>query len=226
MSRCSAASHAHLFYRRIERELFDCAGQGRIDVFFLSGGRDQCPKAISTWSASAITLIRRRGVFPGSFGSAYLFLRRVCPRSSCSASNIRGARWCRRSTSSARPAAARTTHSRPGSPIALITNRCLFDFDRTRGNVSVSPASIRVTAWKRWIENTGFDFDRAIRVADHSAPSAETLASDARCRRADARRGLSAIRRKGVWRNVSRVILNCSKCREHCAGIACDRLGG
>jgi hypothetical protein len=36
-----------------------------------------------------------------------------CPRSFCSASSIRSARWCRRSISSVRPAAARTTYSVP-----------------------------------------------------------------------------------------------------------------
>ena len=36
-SRCSAA-RKHTFFTDGGRELFDCAGQGRIDVFFLSGG--------------------------------------------------------------------------------------------------------------------------------------------------------------------------------------------
>src|SRR5580704_15320344 len=31
-------SRAHTFFTDGARELFDCAGQGRIDVFFLSGG--------------------------------------------------------------------------------------------------------------------------------------------------------------------------------------------
>ena len=32
-------SRAHTFFTDGARELFDCAGQGRIDVFFLSGGQ-------------------------------------------------------------------------------------------------------------------------------------------------------------------------------------------
>ena len=32
-------SRAHTFFTDGSRELFDCAGQGRVDVFFLSGGQ-------------------------------------------------------------------------------------------------------------------------------------------------------------------------------------------
>src|SRR5215472_13661562 len=32
-------SRTHTFFTDGSRELFDCAGQGRIDVFFLSGGQ-------------------------------------------------------------------------------------------------------------------------------------------------------------------------------------------
>ena len=38
MCRSSAAA-AHTFFTDGARELFDCAGQGRVDVFFLSGGQ-------------------------------------------------------------------------------------------------------------------------------------------------------------------------------------------
>ena len=63
---------------------------------------------------------------------------------------------------------------RPGGPIALITNRCLFSFDRTRKRftlVSVHPGHTVAEV----IENTGFDFDRPEVVPVTEAPSADTL---------------------------------------------------
>ena len=48
------------------RELFDLAGQGRIDVFFLGGAQID--------GEGNINLVRAEGKrFPGSFGSAYMY---------------------------------------------------------------------------------------------------------------------------------------------------------
>ena len=48
------------------RELFDLAGQGRIDTFFLGGAQID--------GTAAINLVRADGKrFPGSFGSAYMY---------------------------------------------------------------------------------------------------------------------------------------------------------
>lgn len=48
------------------RELFDLAGQGRIDTFFLGGAQID--------GGGAINLVRAEGKrFPGSFGSAYMY---------------------------------------------------------------------------------------------------------------------------------------------------------
>jgi glutaconate CoA-transferase subunit B len=63
---------------------------------------------------------------------------------------------------------------RPGGPVALITNRCLFDFDRKAGRfrlASVHPGHTEAEI----AEHTGFAFDRADDVAQTPSPSAETL---------------------------------------------------
>jgi glutaconate CoA-transferase subunit B len=63
---------------------------------------------------------------------------------------------------------------RPGGPIALVTNRCLFRFDRDRRRfriVSVHPGRSVAEV----IEHTGFEFDRPSQVPETSPPSAETL---------------------------------------------------
>src|SRR6202047_5694813 len=52
-------------------ELFDCAGQGRIDVFFLSGGQIDGEVNINLVSIGDYDHPTAR--FPGSFGSGYLY---------------------------------------------------------------------------------------------------------------------------------------------------------
>ena len=62
----------------------------------------------------------------------------------------------------------------PGGPRALITNRCLFAFDRARKRfrlASVHPGH----AVAEIVEHTGFHFDRPADVPVTAAPSAETL---------------------------------------------------
>jgi len=63
---------------------------------------------------------------------------------------------------------------RPGGPVALVTNRCLFDFDRARRRfrlASVHPGHSVAEV----MENTGFDFDRPADVPTTPVPSTETL---------------------------------------------------
>src|ERR1700723_809210 len=64
-------SRAHTFFTDGARELFDCAGQGRIDVFFLSGGQIDGEGNINLVSVGDYAHPKAR--FPGSFGSAYLY---------------------------------------------------------------------------------------------------------------------------------------------------------
>ena len=56
------------------REIFDCAGQGRIDVFFLGGVQidgQANVNLLGTIGNQGYPRIDRR--FPGSFGSAYMY---------------------------------------------------------------------------------------------------------------------------------------------------------
>ncbi len=64
-------SRAHTFFTDGARELFDCAGQGRVDVFFLSGGQIDGEGNINLVSVGDYDKPKAR--FPGSFGSAYLY---------------------------------------------------------------------------------------------------------------------------------------------------------
>jgi glutaconate CoA-transferase subunit B len=64
-------SRKHNFFTDGARELFDCAGQGRIDVFFLSGGEIDGAGNVNLVSIGDHDHPKVR--FPGSFGSAYLY---------------------------------------------------------------------------------------------------------------------------------------------------------
>ena len=63
-------SEDHNFFTDGGRELFDCAGQGRIDVFFLSGGQIDGAGNINLVSIGDYHHPKVR--FPGSFGSSYM----------------------------------------------------------------------------------------------------------------------------------------------------------
>jgi glutaconate CoA-transferase subunit B len=163
-------SRAHTFFTDGARELFDCAGQGRIDVFFLSGGQIDGEGNINLVSVGEYERPKVR--FPGSFGSSYLYY--VVPRVILFRTEHSRRTLVPRVDFISAPGASADNVHRPGGPIALITNRCLFAFDRARRRfslVSVHPGH----GVDEVIEHTGFDFDRPPAVPTTPAPSAETL---------------------------------------------------
>ena len=135
------------------RELFDLAGQGRIDVFFLGGAQID--------GSGAINLVQADGRrFPGSFGSAYLYP--VVPKVVLF-----------REEHSRRTLVPKVDFvSARGEPLALLTGRALFSWQKGRFRLESfhegeSLESIR--------ENTGFDYDVSANAARTPAPSTEEL---------------------------------------------------
>src|ERR1700732_4420083 len=121
-------SRKHSFFTDGGRELFDCAGQGRVDVFFLSGGEIDGEGNINLVSVGDYDKPKAR--FPGSFGSTYLYY--VVPKVILfRTEHSRRTLVPRVCFVSARGGSPENVF-RPGGPVALITNSCLFDFDRTR----------------------------------------------------------------------------------------------
>jgi len=163
-------SRKHMFFTDGGRELFDCAGQGRIDVFFLSGGEIDGEGNINLVSIGDYDDPKVR--FPGSFGSGYLYY--VVPKVILFRVEHSRRTLVPKVSFISAPGGSEPNVHRPGGPIALITNRCLFSFDRTRKRftlVSVHPGHTVAEV----IENTGFDFDRPEVVPVTEAPSADTL---------------------------------------------------
>lgn len=153
------------------RELFDCAGQGRIDVFFLSGGQIDGRGDINLVGIGDYA--RPTARFPGSFGSAYLYY--VVPRVILFRLEHTKRTLVREVDFVSAAGVSEANVYRPGGPAALITDRCLFAFDRERRRfrlASVHPGH----SLDDVVQNTGFEFDLPAHVPMTAPPSAQTLA--------------------------------------------------
>lgn len=164
-------SRRHNFFTDGACELFDCAGQGRIDVFFLSGGEIDGQGNINLVSTGDYAQPKVR--FPGSFGSAYLYY--VVPKVILFRTEHSRRTLVRQVDFISAPGTSPANVFRPGGPVALITNRCLFAFDRARGCFRLQSVHPGHTV-EEVIENTGFEFDRPAAVPETPAPSPATLA--------------------------------------------------
>ena len=161
-------SRKHNFFTDGARELFDCAGQGRIDVFFLSGGEIDGQGNVNLVSIGDHDHPKVR--FPGSFGSAYLYY--VVPKVILFRTEHSRRTLVPKVSFISAPGMSEANVYRPGGPVALVTNRCLFSFADGRFTLaSVHPGHTVEDV----IENTGFDFDRPASVPETPGPSPATL---------------------------------------------------
>jgi glutaconate CoA-transferase, subunit B len=134
------------------RELFDLAGQGRIDVFFLGGAQID--------GEANINLVRvGEHRFPGSFGSAFMYsaVKQVI---------------LFREEHSPRVLVPRVEFiSAAGNPAALLTGKALFSWQRDKRRFRLESVhdgeDIRA--------QTGFDYDSADPLPATLAPSPEEL---------------------------------------------------
>jgi glutaconate CoA-transferase subunit B len=163
-------SARHTFFTDGGRELFDCAGQGRVDVFFLSGGQIDGAANINLVSIGDYS--RPKARFPGSFGSAYLYY--VVPRVILFRTEHSRRTLVETVDFISAPGMSPPGVHRPGGPVALITNRCLFSFDGARKRFVLESVHPGHTV-EEVVENTGFLFDRPGEVPATLAPSAQTL---------------------------------------------------
>ncbi|MEK9672544.1 MAG: CoA-transferase [Rhodospirillaceae bacterium] len=152
------------------QELFDLAGQGRLDGFFLSGGQIDRQANINLVGIGDYPDHKVR--WSGSFGSGYLYF--VVPR-------VILFRWehTRRTLVEkvdfiSAPGTSEPGVYRPGGPIALITNLCLFEFLKDRGRFRLKSVHPGHTL-EEVRDNTGFDFDLPESVPETPVPDAATL---------------------------------------------------
>ncbi|HKU47713.1 MAG TPA: CoA-transferase [Burkholderiales bacterium] len=136
------------------RELFDLAGQGRIDTFFLGGAQID--------GTGAINLVRADGKrFPGSFGSAYLYpvTKNVV---------------LFREEHSRRVLVPKVDFvSARGNPRALLTGKALFSWQAERRRFRLE--SFHDASLEEVRDHTGFDYDVAPGAGETPAPGEEEL---------------------------------------------------
>jgi glutaconate CoA-transferase subunit B len=152
------------------RELFDLAGQGRIDLFFLGGGQIDGAANINLigtgeWPGRAVR-------FPGSFGSAFMYM--MVPRTILFREEHSRRVLVPRVDAVSAPGVSPPGHFRRGTAQALVTGRCVFHFDPASARFALasrhpgqSAADIRAA--------TGFDYDEDD-APETPDPSPEQLA--------------------------------------------------
>ena len=153
------------------RELFDCAGQGRIDRFFLGGVQIDGQANINLVGTGQYPQLERR--FPGSFGSAYLYY--VVPRVILFREEHSPRVLVPQVDFVSAAGVSPPDVYRPGGPYALVTNLCVFLFDRARGRfqlASVHPGH----SVDEVHDQTGFEFDCPAQVPQTPAPEPQRLA--------------------------------------------------
>jgi glutaconate CoA-transferase subunit B len=164
-------SRAHNRWTNGGAELFDLAGRGGIDAFFLSGGQIDGAANINLVGTGAYPQTDVR--WSGCFGSAYLYY--VVPR-------VILFRWehsrrtlVERVDFISAPGRCEPGVHRPGGPVALITNLCRFDFQAGPGRFRLRTIHPGHTL-EEVRDQTGFDFDAAAVVPTTPVPDAERLA--------------------------------------------------
>ena len=148
------------------RELFDLAGQGRIDVFFLGGAQID--------GEANVNLVQAEGRrFPGSFGSAYMYFaarRTILLREEHSRRVL-----VPKVEFISAPGSSPPGVWRRGGPQALLTGKALFAWQPQRRRFrleSVHPDS----SLEEVRECTGFEFDCETLVPATAPPSPAELA--------------------------------------------------
>ncbi len=152
------------------RELFDCAGQGRIDAFFLGGVQIDGHANINLVGLGDYPDTTRR--FSGSFGSAYmyftvpnvfLFAHEHSPRVLVPKVDFISA-----------PGTSPDDVARTGGPKYLVSDLAILEFDRSKKLfrlLSVSPGH----SVEEVVDKTGFDIEIAADITTTGLPEKSQL---------------------------------------------------
>jgi glutaconate CoA-transferase subunit B len=152
-------------------DLFDCAGQGRIDAFFLSGGQIDGEANINLVGVGDYP--RQRARWGGSFGSAYLYF--AVPRVILFREEHSPRVLVPKVDFVSAPGWSPPGVHRPGGPVALVTPLCLFAFDRARRRFVLESLHPGVSL-EEVRAQTGFAFDEPARIPETPPPDPAWLA--------------------------------------------------
>jgi len=153
------------------RELFDSAGQGRIDAFFFSGAQIDGSGNINLNAIGDYAHPKAR--FPGAYGSAFLYF--MVPRIILFRLEHSRRTLVEKVDFITAPGTSPPHVFRRGGPIALVTPLCHFAFDKARARFrleSVHPGH----SVEEVRDQTAFAFDCPDEVPTTPLPSPEVLA--------------------------------------------------
>lgn len=153
------------------RELFDCAGQGRIDAFFLGGVQIDGQANINLVGTGTYPDMERR--FPGSFGSAYMYF--TVPNVILFRPEHSRRVFVEKVDFISAPGISPPNVRRTGGPKALLTELCLMSFDAGKGCFrleSVHPGH----SLEEILDQTGFEFEIPDEIPITPQPSDDQLA--------------------------------------------------
>jgi glutaconate CoA-transferase subunit B len=151
-------------------EVFDLAAQGRIDTFFLSGGQIDGQANVNLVGVGEYPNTKVR--WSGSFGSSYLYF--IVPKVILFRFEHSRRVMVPKVDFVSAPGTSPANVYRTGGPHALVTDLCLFGFDKNKGRfhlVSVHPGH----TVEEVRDNTGFDFDAPEQVPTTALPDEATL---------------------------------------------------
>jgi glutaconate CoA-transferase, subunit B len=147
------------------RELFDLAGQGRIDVFFLGGAQID--------GEANINLVEAEGKrFPGSFGSAFMYFtagKTILFREEHSPRVL-----VKKVDYVSAPGWSPPGVQRRGGPVALLTGKALFRWQAEKRRFLLESVHPGVNA-EDVNANTGFDYDAPAQVPATAGPTPAEL---------------------------------------------------
>ncbi|MGB0505306.1 MAG: CoA-transferase [Pikeienuella sp.] len=151
-------------------ELFDQAGQGRIDAFFLSGGQIDGAANINLTGVGDYPQMKAR--WSGAFGSAYLYF--VVPRVILFRFEHNRRIFPQKVDFISSPGISEPGIHRTGGPHALVTNLCVMHFDKKKACFTLTSTHPGVSV-EQVQDNTGFDFIIPDHVPETELPNAAAL---------------------------------------------------
>ena len=151
-------------------EIFDLAGQGRIDTFFLSGGQIDGHANINLTGLGTYPEHNTR--WSGAFGSAYLYF--LVPQIILFREKHSRDVLVESVDFISSPGSSPDLTYRPGGPSHLVTNLCVFDFNRKQKQFSLRSLHPGCSL-EEVLDSTGFSFTHAQIPATTAVPSSSIL---------------------------------------------------
>jgi glutaconate CoA-transferase subunit B len=152
------------------RELFDCAGQGRIHAFFLGGVQIDGQANLNLVGTGEYHNLERR--FPGSFGSAYMYF--TVPNVILFRPEHTRRVFVKKVDFISAPGVSDAKIQRKGGPKALITNLCLMSFNSVSARFKLQTVHPGHSI-EEVLDNTEFDIDIPDNIPTTNVPTKHQL---------------------------------------------------